>query len=35
MSKTHAIKRFAVFDHFPWTQHIEVGAAWVRKDLLQ
>ena len=35
LSKTHAIKRFAVFDHFPWTQHIEVGAAWVRKDLLQ
>ena len=31
LAESHALRRFAVFDHFPYTRHIEVGAAWVRK----
>ena len=31
LAETHALRRFAVFDHFPYTRHVEVGAVWVRK----
>ena len=31
LAESHALRRFAVFDHFPYTRHVEVGAAWVRK----
>ena len=31
LAETHALRRFAVFDHFPYTRHVEVGAAWIRK----
>ena len=33
LAATHKLKRFAVFDHFPYTKHVECGAVWVRKDL--
>ena len=25
LDRTHAVRRFAVFDHFPYTPHIECG----------
>jgi tRNA (uracil-5-)-methyltransferase len=31
LAESHALRRFAVFDHFPYTRHVEVGAVWVRK----
>ena len=31
LSKTHDLVRFAVFDHFPYTRHIECGACFVRR----
>jgi tRNA/tmRNA/rRNA uracil-C5-methylase (TrmA/RlmC/RlmD family) len=31
LGASHTLERFAVFDHFPYTRHVEVGAAWVRK----
>lgn len=31
LSKTHELVRFAVFDHFPYTRHIECGACFVRR----
>ncbi len=31
LSKTHIIKRFAIFDQFAFTNHVEVGAILVRK----
>ena len=31
LSKTHDIKRFALFDQFPYTDHIETGVVLVRK----
>ena len=32
LCKTHEIKRFAVFDQFPYTNHVESGVLLVRKD---
>lgn len=31
LTKTHAIKRFALFDQFPYTDHIETGVYLVQK----
>ena len=31
LAKTHDLVRFAVFDHFPYTRHIECGACFVRR----
>jgi tRNA (uracil-5-)-methyltransferase len=31
LSKTHDIQRFALFDQFPYTDHIETGVVLVRK----
>jgi tRNA (uracil-5-)-methyltransferase len=31
LRETHEIKRFAVFDQFPYTPHLESGALLVRK----
>lgn len=31
LTQTHAIKRMALFDQFPYTQHTEVGVLLVRK----
>ena len=31
LSKTHDLVRFAVFDHFPYTRHVECGACFVRR----
>ena len=32
LSETHTIQRMAVFDHFPYTGHLECGAMLVRKE---
>ena len=32
ISSTHNIKRFAVFDQFPYTEHIECGVYLTRKQ---
>lgn len=32
LSRTHEIQRFALFDQFPYTHHVECGAYLVRKD---
>ena len=31
LRQTHDIKRFAVFDQFPYTPHVESGALFVKK----
>ena len=31
LARTHDLVRFAVFDHFPYTRHIECGACFVRR----
>ena len=31
LAATHDLVRFAVFDHFPYTRHIECGACFVRR----
>ena len=31
LNKTHVIKRFAIFDQFAYTKHVEVGAILVKK----
>ena len=31
---THLVARFAVFDHFPYTNHLECGVYLRRKDAL-
>ena len=31
LSKTHDLVRFAVFDHFPYTRHVECGACFLRR----
>jgi hypothetical protein len=33
LSATHEIARFAFFDHFPYTKHVECGALLVRRPL--
>ena len=30
--KTHRIERFAIFDQFPWTKHLECGAYLTLKN---
>jgi len=32
LSKTHKIDRFALFDQFPYTHHVEVGMVLSRLD---
>jgi tRNA (uracil-5-)-methyltransferase len=32
LSATHRVARFAVFDQFPYTPHLECGALLVAKD---
>lgn len=32
LANTHRVERFAVFDQFPWTHHLECGALLVRGD---
>ena len=31
LSETHRVERFAVFDQFPYTPHVEGGAYLVKK----
>ena len=31
LAATHELARFAVFDHFPYTEHVECGSLWIRK----
>ena len=31
LAATHTLERFAVFDHFPYTRHVECGSCWVRR----
>ena len=31
LSDTHDVVKFAVFDHFPYTRHAEVGACFARR----
>jgi len=31
LSSTHKVERYAVFDQFPYTHHIETGVYLVRK----
>jgi tRNA (uracil-5-)-methyltransferase len=31
LSNTHDVVKFAVFDHFPYTRHAEVGACFARR----
>ena len=31
LSRTHRIVRFAFFDHFPYTKHVECGVLMMRK----
>jgi tRNA (uracil-5-)-methyltransferase len=31
LTKTHAIEKFALFDQFPYTAHIETGIVLIRK----
>jgi tRNA/tmRNA/rRNA uracil-C5-methylase (TrmA/RlmC/RlmD family) len=31
LAATHELTRFAVFDHFPYTEHVECGSLWIRK----
>ena len=31
LSRTHTVARFAFFDHFPYTKHVECGALLVRR----
>ena len=31
LSKTHTIDKFALFDQFPYTDHIETGVVLTRK----
>ena len=31
LAATHNLARFAVFDHFPYTRHVECGSCWVRR----
>lgn len=31
LTKTHSIKEFALFDQFPYTEHIETGVVLIRK----
>lgn len=31
LAATHDLARFAVFDHFPYTEHVECGSLWIRK----
>ena len=33
LSQTHTIERFALFDQFPYTHHVECGAYLVKKDI--
>ena len=32
LCQTHTVARFAVFDQFPYTGHLECGALLVAKD---
>ncbi|QFU00958.1 tRNA/tmRNA (uracil-C(5))-methyltransferase [Halomonas sp. THAF5a] len=32
LTRTHEIRRFALFDQFPWTHHCECGVLLVRRD---
>tara|TARA_R110001583_G_scaffold163001_1_gene315218 strand:+ start:973 stop:2073 length:1101 start_codon:yes stop_codon:yes gene_type:complete len=32
LTKTHTIEKFALFDQFPYTEHIETGIVLTRKD---
>lgn len=32
LSKTHSVDKFAVFDQFPYTHHLECGVVLTRKD---
>ena len=31
LSKTHTMEKFALFDQFPYTDHIETGVVLIRK----
>ncbi len=31
LTKTHTIEKFALFDQFPYTEHIETGVILTRK----
>lgn len=32
LTRTHEVRRFALFDQFPWTHHCECGVLLVRRD---